>query len=172
MAYRRLYLFVEGPDDERFLKAVFEPQVQAQYQHIQYVRYAVQTTEKIRKFLRSISQMQADYIFFRDFDSGSCITSRKDELARRYRVAHAQVQVVVEEIESWYAAGIADASRVTFGLPKLRDTDTLTKEQFNQAKPSGFVSRIDFMQAILAQYDVAVAARRNRSFAYFWKNYV
>ena len=52
MSYRRLFLFAEGPDDERFLDGIVRPELKQQFDCITICKYANQTRIKTKAFLR------------------------------------------------------------------------------------------------------------------------
>ena len=76
-AYRRLFVWVEGPDDERFFRSVVSSRFGGRYDEIAFQRYAGLTPDKVSNFLRSIRAMQADYIFVADIDKLPCVTGKK-----------------------------------------------------------------------------------------------
>jgi hypothetical protein len=82
MSYRRLFLFVEGDDDERFFSSVVVPALLTAYDHIQFVQFSGLNKEKRRGFLRSIAAMKADYILVRDLDRLPCVTAAKDQVLK------------------------------------------------------------------------------------------
>jgi hypothetical protein len=79
--------------------------------------------------------------------------------------------VIEKEIESWYLAGLEDTGLTEGGLPVLKNTDTLAKEQFEQLMPRRFDSRIDFMIEALKIFSLEIAKRKNRSLKYFVEKY-
>jgi hypothetical protein len=79
---------------------------------------------------------------------------------------------VINEIESWYLAGIPSEFLRTYRLPGLEFTDELTKEDFNQYYRGRFHSRIDFMHEILKYWQMDIARRKNHSFDYFVNSYL
>ena len=118
--------------------------------------------------------MNADYIFARDFNDAPCITAKKEKITSKFnQITEDKIIVVVKEIESWYLAGLDDKSLKKIGIRKrIRTTDNITKEKFNQLIPKNML-RTDFMQEILKYFDVEIAKERNGSFGYFlnkWTN--
>ena len=74
------YIFVEGPDDERFVSRILAPII-GEYQIIQY---ASMPNAKVNNFIRTINQMSSyDYIFLGDAD-GKSINDRKAQLVAKY----------------------------------------------------------------------------------------
>lgn len=127
--YRRLFIWVEGGDDERFFRSVVCPQFAARCDWVEVRRYAAETPDKVGKFLGSIAAMAADYIFVADIDNSPCVTSKKAILTARYRnLDPARILIVKAEIESWYLAGLDAAACTRFGIGPLADTEPVTKE--------------------------------------------
>jgi len=62
MAYRRLFLFVEGDDDERFFEQVAVPFFRKRYDHVKIVGYARMKKGKLEGWVRSVRSMGADYL--------------------------------------------------------------------------------------------------------------
>ncbi len=174
MPYRRLFILIEGDDEERFIQAVLEPLFLSQYDHVQVWQYAQETPRKTRNLIRSIQSMGADCIFIRDFDRGPCITSIKEAVQKKYgkHINAESILVVVREIEGWYAAGINSDAAAELDIDALATTDDLTKEQFNQSAPKRFGSSIVFKREVLKRFDMDTARRKNKSFAYFHRKYL
>lgn len=171
VGYRRLYVWVEGTDDERFFERTVRATFEQRYDQVSVVRYAKRKRTKIRGYLNSIKAMGADRILLADINAEPCVTAKKERLRQRYGVASDSVIVVIREIEGWYMAGVGDEASAELGVPVLKDTDTLTKEDFNQLMPERFNSRIDFMVEILKRFATETARRKNRSFRYFARKY-
>lgn len=123
-----LYVFLEGPDDERFFSKVMA----ALLGECHYVLYANMPNSKVNNYIKSIDQTPtSDYIFLVDGD-GKSIEDRKSCIMSKYtKLSIEKVFVVQFEIESWYYAG---ASEDDCHKLKLRHfifcTDNLTKEEF------------------------------------------
>jgi hypothetical protein len=163
MSYRRLYLLVEGTDDELYASRVLLPWLRPHYDEARCWKYAQQPAIKTDAFLRSIKAMGADYWLLADLDQCPCVMQRREQILQRFPSAEgARIVVVVPEVESWYLAGLGQeaAKRLKVSLP--RDMDRLTKERFDQLLPAR-MSRIDFMMEILGQYELPAAAGQNRS---------
>jgi hypothetical protein len=173
MTYRRLFVFIEGDDDERLLRAVVKTRLERQYDSVTLWQYAGQKSEKVRAFLHSVNAMKADYVFLGDINSHPCIAAKKQALGNRLaELDRDKTVVVVMEIESWYMAGVEDKACERLGIRPMRDTDTLTKEGFNTLRPKRFESRVDFMAELLKLFSIEVAKGRNRSFRYFVERHV
>lgn len=168
MAYSRLWILVEGNDDEKLvekIKHVFEKK----YEFIQIWKYAQEPHKKTRGFLNSINSMRSDYFFLRDINQSLCITARKEKVGNTYgeMIDLNKIIVVITEIESWYLAGLDNKNCKELGLDAFDKTDEITKERFNSLIPKRFDSRIDFMQEILKRFCVKTAKEKNTSFDYF-----
>lgn len=127
--------------------------------------------DKFSAILEAIKAMGADYLVIADYDCSPCVTFKKEWLHQHIKGLEPQrTRIVIEEIESWYAAGLDEQGLAKFGMPVLATlaaTDRLTKEQFNEMVPMKYDSRIDFMMEILKIFSVETARRKNRSFEYF-----
>lgn len=167
VGYRRLYVWVEGTDDERFFERTVRATFEQRYDQVSVVRYAKRKRTKIRGYLNSIKAMPADCIFLADINAEPCVTAKKRTLEQRHGIEGDRVIVVVMETESWYMAGLDDEASAQLGVPVLKDTDSLTKEDFNRLMPERFGSRINFMVEILKRFSRETARRKNRSFRYF-----
>ncbi|MFQ6057194.1 MAG: hypothetical protein ACE5J3_14580, partial [Methanosarcinales archaeon] len=99
----------------------------------------------------------------------------KEKITNKFNriIAEDKIIVVVKEIESWYLAGLDENTSKKLGIrKKIRTTNSITKEEFNQLIPKN-MPRIEFMRKILKNYDVEIAKVRNRSLGYFlnkWTN--
>ena len=173
MAYRRLFIFLEGDDDERFFDRVIKPMHKKNYDSIYLWQYSQQKKQKVNGFLQSINDMQADlhaeYLFVSDLDESPCVTAKKARLASEFeKLSKDRILIVCKEIESWYLAGLNDEGCRQIRIQKrFGDTDRISKEQFNGMMPKKFVSRIDFMQEIMKVFDRETALAKNTSFGYF-----
>jgi hypothetical protein len=175
MEFRKLYIFVEGDDDELFFERIIKPLFEKKYgsDSVEVRKYAKMKKEKVVAFLRSIRSMKADYIFTTDINTAPCISGRKEKVKNKFdgHVTGDRIAVVIKEIESWYLAGVNDEFRKKCKISSYSATDNITKEQFNSYIPKKFGSRINFMVEILEHFSVEIAKQRNRSFRYFLKKY-
>ena len=169
MSYKRLFILVEGLDDERFFEYALKLHFVKKYDHVQITRYAHMKNEKIRNLLTSIKAMRSDYLFFSDINNASCLTLKKEEIKTKLRnIVHLdKTIVVIKEIESWYLAGITENKRKSLKIRTLHNTNEITKEDFDSLIPKKFTSRIDFMIEILKKFSFPTAKRKNKSFKYF-----
>lgn len=163
MSQEQIFLFVEGTDDSRLITHLYETLFD--YNIFTY-EYAQQTLKKVNNFIRSVEAMQASYVFFADLDNASSPEAKIEQLIAQYpRLKSEQCQIVVIEIESWYMAGVTDEQAEQLKIRKLpKQTNQLTKEQFNALMPNRFTSRIDFMREIVRHFSVEQAQIKNQSF--------
>ena len=188
VAYRILYVLLEGYDDVRFFEGVIEPIFAEQYDYVHFWTYSQQKKEKVNDFLNSIRAMQtdglADSLLVADLDESPCVTDRKERVFSTFRALEGnvgavasllfatEVLIVCKEIESWYLAGLSDTSCQRIGISvSFSSTDQITKEQFDRLNPGRFKTRIQFMEAILQSFDLETARSQNRSFQYFMRKY-
>ncbi len=170
MRRRLLFFFVEGNDDERFVESVLLPHLYRHYKSIQIYQYARKKQKDVNALLRSLSNLNADFVWITDINGSPCVTQRKDKTISKYAGlvnAPERVAVVIKEIESWYLAGLDDEVSERMGLVPFRTTDDLTKEEFDRLIPQKFDSRIDFMVELLKKFESETAVQKNRSFEYF-----
>ena len=169
MAYRRLWVLIEGTDDEIFFEQVVKPEIEARYDFIGFWQYAQEPRKRTQDFLRSITSMNANYFLLADINDLPCLTAKKDWIQSRYgKAIHVtRAIIVVPEIESWYLAGLNEEACTELGIQTSTDTDEMTKEKFNNLIPKTFDSRIDFMVEVLKRFSIKTAVRKNRSFDYF-----
>ncbi|MDI3543049.1 MAG: hypothetical protein PWP57_652 [Candidatus Atribacteria bacterium] len=174
MGCKRLFIFVEGEDDERFFEKIVEPELRKIYNSVGIIHYATLKKKKIENFLKSIKAMGAEYIFVTDIDESPCVTAKKQKLLSIFtNIDKERVIVVIKEIESWYLSGLDDtkSKRLGIHLNVINNTNNITKEQFNQLIPGKFDSRVDFMLEILKNFSIEIAKQKNKSFKYFIEKY-
>lgn len=169
MAYKRLWVLLEGNDDERFFDRVIKPIFEKTYDFVRPWQYAQKKTTKVEDFLRSIKSMGSDYFFWGDINSLPCVTAKKKRVMDSYgrMLDTDKIIVVIREIESWYLAGLNDRRCKELGLRPSKNTDKTTKEKLEELAPRKFDSRIDFMVEILKRFSVNTARQKNESFNYF-----
>jgi hypothetical protein len=82
MPFSQLFIWVEGPDDQRFVNTILRVEFERQYNSVRVIPYAEMKKEKIIKFIESIRAMpNATYIFLADNDDSPCVSAKKEELA-------------------------------------------------------------------------------------------
>ena len=180
MDFKQLFIFVEGPDDERFMSRVVVPRLENRYNHIKFIKYATMTKIAVEAFIKTCTQKAAyDYLFVCDMDARGdktlCVTSRKQREQNKYGrnlLEINKIVVVKEEIESWYLAGVTDLQAARLNIKHLADTTFTTKEDFEKMIPKNFVSSNDFMVEILKNYSLEQGMEANPSLDYFAKKYL
>lgn len=173
MPYRILFLLIEGGDDERFFKNVVEPVLINKYDTIKLWSYARKSKKKIKQLLNSVNAIGAKYIFVADNNNSPCITHRRVAIKRSIpQLNDSRISIVVEEIESWYLAGLDDKEAKKLISKSFSSTDNITKEMFNSYVPTKYESRIDFMVEVLKRYSIETAKGKNKSFNYFKEKFL
>ena len=168
MSYKRLFILIEGNDDERFIEEIIKPVFENYYDYVKPWKYAQIEQKLIKSFLKSIKAMKADYIYVQDIE-GPCVTARKEKIKDKYGelIENGRIGIVIKEIESWYLGGLNDNDARKLTGRRFRTTDDIIKEQFNKFVTYKFESRLDFMIEILKFFSIDVAKRKNKSFKYF-----
>ncbi len=166
MGYRKLFILVEGLDDARFFDKIIKPIFEKKYNEVMLFQYAQRKKEKVDAFLKSIKAM-GDYFYVKDINDAPCVTAKKQKIQDKLNIDKDRIVVVIEEIESWYLAGLDNAGSKKLGMRPLVTTSHIAKEQFDNLRPKKFDSRIDFMLEILKRFSIKTAKDKNRSFRYF-----
>jgi len=172
MTYKQLYIFVEGPDDERFFEKI-KPVIENKFDLVKFIKWATVHSISLGKYMKSLqSTDSANYLFVTDINNSPCITHRKTRLkkVKNYGkvLEERRVIVVIKEIESWYLAGLNDDACRELQIKTFRNTNNITKENFNRIMPQKYEdSRIDFIQEILKRFSIETAKEKNASFDYF-----
>ena len=124
MAYRILFIFLEGDDDERFFDRVIKPKYEKIYDYVQLWKYAQETKQRVNDFLQNINNinmekdMQAEYLFVSDMDESPCVTDKKARIASKFeKLSEEHILIVCRKIESWYLAGLNDEGCRQIGIP-------------------------------------------------------
>lgn len=169
MEYRRLFLLVEGPDDERFFDEIIRPLFEERYAGgVEIRQYARQRTEDINNLLRDIEEQGDAYLLIADREAAACVTDKKEKLQKRMPLLAAErILIVVGKIEGWYLAGLDKENARRLKVPIFSQTDTIGKEEFNAAIPKKEKSRTYFMLKLLQYFDLETAKQKNKSFRYF-----
>lgn len=172
MSYKRLFIFVEGDDDERFFQRIIKPKLEEKYDEVKLIKYSRMKSEKVFNLLKSVKAMGAEYIYVADINQAPCITARIQQIQGKFFILDIKrIIVVIKEIESWYLAGLDTSTLQKFEISPFNTTENITKEQFNNLIPKNFDSRIDFMLEILEHFSVEIAKGKNSSFRYFLEKY-
>lgn len=170
---KKIYIFVEGNDDERFFKKLISPVLKKSYDDIEIIQYAQMKKEKVGLFLLSVKTLKFDYIFVADIDYFDNVNQKKQYLHKLYaNLSDEKLYIAVMEIESWYLAGLKDSTAKKLGIFYKGDTNEVTKEDFNHIHRTRFTSRIDFMNELLKIYSFDTAVDKNNSFNFFFHNFL
>ncbi|MCU0631419.1 MAG: hypothetical protein MUC66_00380 [Methanolinea sp.] len=172
MTERRLFILLEGNDDERFFSRVVVPLLAPRYRSVRVVKYACLKRSRVCRFVRSFQRTGDEYMVVADIDQAPGVKAKKDAVMGRFCVLKpSDIVVIIQEIESWYLAGLETSDARRLGVNPLPSTDHVTKEDFNTTIPPQYVSRIAYMLEILSRFSIAAACRKNRSFHYFMTHY-
>lgn len=174
----KLFVFVEGDDDVMFIENILLNHFQQDIVIIPITYQKKHNINIIKQIKKINSNNEMEYIFLSDLDSHS-YSSIEDRKKKRIKEFHHEeyedldpnkIFIVVEEIESWYLAGIDSSleSFKDFDIPE--NTENFTKEQLDEMiLNSDFLSKIDFFKEVSQVYDIHLAMQRNKSFRYFFK---
>jgi len=172
MRDRRLFIFIEGNDDERFFRHIVRPLFSGRYQSVELIMYACMKSTRVCKFIKSVSSLGHDFILVADIDEAPGVKAKKDVIRHRFcAVEDDDIMVIIKEIESWYLAGVDDHAANQLGMHPPRYTDRITKEDFNRRIPRIYTSRVAYMIDILNRFSINTAKKKNRSFRFFMKKY-
>ena len=173
MALRRLFIFVEGSDDVRFFETIIKPRLEHTFESVELITFACTKSVKVDRFIRGINAMNHSYIIVTDIDLEQSVHAKKKIILSRFTEADYQnVMVIIQEIESWYLAGINDTGAKALGIHVPARTDFVTKEHFIRWTPRYYPSKIAFMIEILKFFSLSVAVEKNKSFRFFIEHYV
>ena len=163
-----IYIFVEGEDDEIFLK-FFLKNYTKQFDKVIFWKYAQKKKLDNIRVLKSIKQIENwEYIFFTDFDSRDSIGERKREIQKRFNheLDYDKIFIVIEEIESWFAAGIDFKHFELKQLSYIKDSQDITKEYFNALCLGRYHPKTNFLIEIMKHYQLKQSLDRNLSLNY------
>lgn len=170
---RLLYVLCEGDDDQQFIERVVEPRLSYADHEVKYFQYAEYSAKEVRRLIRSIDGMrsdglEADYLFFRDFDRAPCKQLHFEEIDRQYDelISRDRTFLVVQMIESWYVAGLEKQHPLSTLGNAPPQTNDLIKQDFENLMDEN-ANRTNVLQEILKHFDLDRARYKNRSFEYF-----
>jgi hypothetical protein len=166
--YKQLFIWVEGPKDERYCESILKSRLISVYDNIDIVKYANRPPKWRRDFLNSINSMNAEYLYLSDINGYPCVTDKKTTIISEItNIDPNKVFVVKKEIESWYLAGIDDNFMIQTKMKPFSNTENICKEEFNAIIPKKFNNNaINFMIEILKVYSLDKAKLMNSSFRY------
>ena len=172
MSERRLFILVEGNDDERFFTSIIIPLLSPRYRAVRLIKYACMRSNRVCRFIRSIHRAGDELLLVTDIDKAPGVAAKKHIIMERFGVIQqGEIMVIIQEIESWYLAGLDNAAGNRLGITVPPTTDEVTEEDFNALIPNRFSSRIDFMFEALKYFSIQIATSKNQSFSYFIHHY-
>jgi len=175
MPIRKSFIFVEGQDDKLFFEKIVLPIFKRRNITVSLRMYANDKPQEFAKFIRSLKQMNLDYILIADKNSEQiCITAKKENVQKCYEneVETDKIIVVVKEIESWYLSGLIEEHAKKLNLPLLENTENVGKKKFDQYRRNCRIpNRKYLMKEILKYFSIKTAKQKNTSFMYFADKY-
>jgi len=165
----RLYLFVEGDDDERFFNYIRE-EISDYTGIIPNLIFIIPFQQKknslINKYIKGAKSNNHHYFFITDKDSDkfNCYTQRKQKRIKEYKELESNKIIVVnEEIESLYFSRFKEC----FNIKKYENSSYYcSKEDFDGSLHSNN-DKIQYFIAIMECFDFNLAIKNNDSFKYF-----
>jgi len=174
--YTRLFILIEGPDDEKFFDRVIKPILIKKYDDVIPYKYAERPKKKIVQLIKSVVRIEgADFICLADINNSPSIAASKQKIqnGKIGNVDKDKIVIVIKEIESWYIAGLDDICCRELGIPSCDTTDDINKERFNAlVSRSKDKLRMSCMSEMLKTFNVLVAKQKNESFNYFYREYL
>lgn len=166
------YILVEGPDDHRFFSRV----LRSAFSNLGIV-HIVETSRMKRSYFSALMErIKSDavgYLFVHDFDHAICVPARKDDLREKHpEVELERMMIVVQEIESWYMAGLTQAQSQKLQIPVYGQTDDLTKGRFEDIVSSNFGTVKLAKLSLLEAFSVDEARKNNTSFEYLFRKFI
>lgn len=157
----KLFIFVEGSDDERFFRHYYSGR------NVKMVQYANMPSKEFSSYIQTITHMNAaDYIIVADSD-GASIDDKKRKIIEKHPICNiSKVFISQREIESWYIAGLNRCDSAKYRVKYIFCTDNISKEKFDLLIPKGYTPT-SFKVEILKFYDFEEAKYRNASFKIF-----
>lgn len=167
----RLYILLEGDDDEKFFKKVFKPILKEKYEVILCWPYAEENKKIFINLVKSFKKEEADYFILGDLDDRDSVSTKKIELMERSNneADVNKIIIVVKIMEGWYLAGISSRLSEHYSIVCLDNTDVMTINDFNEIVQGKVTSVNLFKSEILREFNIEDAKRKNKSFDYFYK---
>ena len=170
----KIYIIVEGDDDEVFFKKILQPILKEHYELVLYWTYANETKALFEKMIQSIHSENKDYYILGDLDDKPDKKIKINQLLDRSnnRANINNIIIIITILEGWYLAGINDAEKERLGiLIDLSNTDTLTIDDFNAMETKHSSMKL-LKDAIIRQYDLQLALTRNESLNYYYSRII
>ena len=163
-----LYLFVEGPDDERLVRFLF-----SNISDKKIYPYANKKNHIIANLIKAINNTPGwQYIFFVDSDTKKAEERIKDVKNKWNAIDEGRIVVVCLEIESWYYAGMRKEFCERFKVRYQTDANTVCKEQFVSFIKKSRRSKSEVLIEAVNDFDLSLAGERNASFNSFFNKYL
>jgi hypothetical protein len=169
----RLWVLIEGEQDERFFKKILHKQFRKKYKYVHYWPYAEEKPELFEGMISSCIDENIDYIITGDCDSDDPNT-HVDKLYERSNkiVNKSNIFIIIKEIESWYLSGLSeDKIKLMEFKESFDNTNDLTKQDFENMKPKKYKSFYYYITTILSYFDHNIAINKNNSFKQFIEKY-
>lgn len=173
MTAGHLFIFVEGSDDVRFFETLVKHRLEHVFESVRLITFACTKSVKVDRFIRGINAMHHSYIIVTDIDLENSVHAKKTVIMSRFSEAdYENIMVIIQEIESWYLAGIDDHGAKALGIHAPARTDHVTKELFLRMIPRYYPSKIAFMVEVLKHFSLSTAVEKNKSFRFFVDHYL
>jgi hypothetical protein len=177
-SFKQLFIFIEGPYDERFFEKQIKPLFLETYSNVKLIKYASSEKKFIVGLIKTLKhQPSSAYIFVSDFDARGdnhyCVTQKKEKVREKFSnvIDNNCIVVVKEEIESWYLAGITNANLERFKIKSFLNTEQIDKESFIDLLPKEYTSKTDFLIESLKEFSLETGIDFNNSLKYFVAKY-
>lgn len=162
-------IFVEGIDDSNFIKTLL-----GNDKNVKIIEYAKERKEKINGIINTINILNENYIMLADLDEKD-EKNRKKELKKKFKsLSIENIFFSIQEIESWYLAGISDNCIKKYKVKSkmINDTGNITKEKFEKIFKNNRETISVIKYNLLSEYDIEKAKSRNSSLRIFLENAV
>src|ERR1044072_7298244 len=99
-----IFIFVEGPDDRRFVESVISPRIGGGTETIRTIPTASEGKDDVLEWVRTAQRPQHRCLFLVDNDGCPEGARLQGVCAKRPELRAGSVDVVVQTIEAWYLA--------------------------------------------------------------------
>lgn len=172
----KVFVLVEGDDDETFFSNIIEPRIYDRFENIKYWHYSQKEKKGIKKFVKSLNEMEDDisYLFLADRDEKDSVEDKIAKLVEEYEHLTKENTYVAEiDIESWYFAGLEQEVCDEFNITYFGNTSNKGKDYFKQTLPCHLYRNNNFKKSFLIKitknYSLDEARSCNSSFDMFCK---
>lgn len=167
----KLFVYVEGHYDKMFVEKILSDFFLKEKSTILItIPYSQKGKKIINHDIKTKSKH--DYLLLADLDSDECprITNKKEKMMQDYSTLDpSKIIIVKEEIESWFLAGLDPSLEVFKNIDVPSNTDSITKEEFNELLEKNSLDKNNFLLRVCDEYDFNLAIQRNSSLNYFFK---